>query len=136
MISNAQVVLLSLAVLIIGLVTLRYRQGRIGTFAFLLWFFLWAAAAFVILFPNSTAGVARFLGIGRGADLVLYLGAILILYLIFRLFVRLEQIDRNVTKIVRSLALREAGLSESDRDPSKISRLPDPQPTDRTGLPK
>lgn len=121
MINVAQVFLLSLAGLIIGLVILRYRQRRIGTFAFLFWLFLWAGAAVVILFPNSTVGVAHFLGIGRGADLVLYLGAIFILYLIFRLFVRLEQMDRNMTKIVRALALRDAGLSQSDHEREGLS---------------
>lgn len=110
MINDAQVILLSLALIAIGLIILRYRQGRIGTPAFLFWLLLWIVAAVVILFPHSTVGVAHFLGIGRGADLVLYLGAILILYLIFRLFVRLEQMNREITKIVRSVALREAGL--------------------------
>lgn len=121
MINDAQVFLLFLAVLIIGLVILRYRQGRIGTLTFLLWFFLWVGAAVVILFPNSTVGVAHFLGIGRGADLVLYLGAILILYLIFRVFVRLEQMDRNMTKIVRTLALRDAGLSQPDQKRERVA---------------
>jgi small membrane protein len=124
MINDAQVVLLSLAVLIIGVVVRRFRQGRIGTLAFFLWFLLWASAAVVILFPNSTVVVARYVGIGRGADLVLYLGAILILYLIFRMFVRLEQMDRNMTKIVRTLALREAGLAESDNETGHAGPLP------------
>jgi hypothetical protein len=128
MINDAQVMLLSLAVLVMGLVILRYRQRRIGTLAFLLWLFLWAVAAVVILFPNSTVGVAHFLGIGRGADLVLYLGAILILYLIFRLFVRLEQMDRNMTKIVRSLALREAGLSQPDQERERVAGPMDQKP--------
>jgi hypothetical protein len=126
MINDAQIILLSLAVFIIGVVILRYRQRRIGTFAFLSWLLLWSVAAVVILFPNSTMGVAHFLGIGRGADLVLYVGAMLIFYLIFRLFARLEQMDRNMTKIVRTLALREAGLSESDSEPSRIPPPSDP----------
>lgn len=125
MINDAQVILLSLTVLIIGLVILRYRQGRIGTFAFLLWLLLWAGAAVVILFPNSTVGVAHLLGIGRGADLVLYLSAILILYLVFRVYVRLEQMDRNMTKIVRTLALREAGLGDSEDQHNRVSAIVD-----------
>ncbi len=128
MINDAQVMLLSLAVLVMGLVILRYRQRRIGTLAFLLWLFLWAGAAVVILFPNSTAVVAHLIGIGRGADLVLYLGAILILYLIFRMFVRLEQMDRNMTKIVRALSLQEAGLSQPDQERERVSGPMDQKP--------
>jgi len=120
MINDAQIVLLSLAVLIIGVVIRRYRQGRISTLPFLSWLVLWVGAAVVILYPNSTVFVARHLGIGRGADLVLYLGAILIFYLIFRMFVRLEQMDRNMTKIVRALALRQAGLDNSSREEADV----------------
>jgi len=135
MIIHAQLLLLTLAIIIIALVALRFRQGRIGTPAFLFWIFLWVSAAVVVVYPDSTSVVARFLGIGRGADLVLYLGAILILYLIFRLFMRMEQLDRNITTIVRSMALREAGLDDSHREPSEGSRSPGPRSTPRTGSP-
>jgi hypothetical protein len=121
MISPAQFVLLSLAVLIIGTVIRRYRQKRITTFAFLLWFILWSGAAIVILFPKTTVVVARLLGIGRGADLVLYLSVILILFLIFRVYVRLEQFDSEMTQIVRDLALREAGLTDEKDEPVHLA---------------
>lgn len=114
MINLAQVLLLTLAILVMILVILRYRQRRIGALPFFLWLLLWIGAAIVILFPNSTMVVARLLGIGRGADLVLYLGVILILYLLFRMFVRLEYLDREITQIVRTLALREADLIDRE----------------------
>jgi len=113
MISAAQAVLLFLVALIMGLIILRYRQGKIGTIALLVWLFLWIGAAVVILFPNSTSVVAHFLGIARGSDLILYLSVILIFYLLFRVFVRLEQIDQGITQVVRALALRESGPSET-----------------------
>jgi hypothetical protein len=136
MINDAQIVLLTAAGLIIGVVILRYRQGKIGTLPFLLWFVLWVSAALVILFPNTTVGVARYLGIGRGVDLVLYAGGILILYLIFRMFVRFEQMDRNMTKIVRILALRDAGLSESKAETINTRPLPGENQSKDPPIPK
>ena len=122
MITFALIFLLSLVILGMGLVILRYRQRKIGTLAFLLWLVLWAGAATVIMFPNSTVMLARILGIGRGADLVLYTSLIVTLYLLFRLHVRLEQVNREVTQIVRALALREGGLRHSENDHQRASK--------------
>jgi hypothetical protein len=76
---------------------------------------LWLGAATVIAFPDSTMVAARLFGIGRGADLVLYVSIILILYLLFRVYVRLEQLDREITQIVRAVALREKDAGGTGR---------------------
>lgn len=113
MLTAAQVFLFTAAVLFMTIAILRYRQRRIGTLPFFLWLSLWIGAAVVILFPATTAVIARLVGIGRGADLVLYLSVILLLYLLFRVVVRLERMDREITQIVRTLALREEDTKKS-----------------------
>ena len=128
MITFAQIFLLSLVILGMGLVILRYRQRKIGTVAFLLWLVLWTGAAAVIMFPMSTVILARFLGIGRGADLVLYTSLIVTFYLLFRLYVRLEQVNREVTQIVRALALRDGSLRHSEDDHQRSSQPVDQNP--------
>lgn len=127
MIIIAQVLLVSLVVLAMGYVILRFRQRKVGIFSFLLWVVLWSVGAVVIVFPNSSAIIARFLGIGRGVDFVLYLSVILILYLLFRVYVRLEQVDREVTLIVRTLALRQASLAPSDDEHERTSPHSNPK---------
>lgn len=109
----AQIFLLLLVGIAMGVVILRYRQSRISSFVFALWFSLWMAAGIIILFPESTMIPARLLGLGRGTDLILYVSIIFILFLIFRIHVRLEQINREMTKVVRSIALRDAGVDQS-----------------------
>ena len=116
MIIIAQLFLLGLVVLAMGLDILRYRQGKISALGFFLWLVLWMGAATVIVFPDSTGMAARLFGLGRGVDLVLYVSIILILYLLFKVYVRLEQVDREITQIVRALALRESGPSEGEHD--------------------
>ena len=113
MLSVAQVFLLFVVVLAMGMDILRYRQSKIRTLVFLSWFILWIGATVVIVFPDSTIVIARFVGIGRGVDLIIYLTMILILYLLFRIYVRLEQVDREITQIVRTIALREEGSGHS-----------------------
>ena len=61
----------------------------------------------VALLPQTTSWVARIIGVGRGVDAVIY-GAILFLYyLVFRMFVRLEKIDHDISLVVRQLSLRK-----------------------------
>jgi hypothetical protein len=114
MISVAQLFLLSLGLLVMGVIVLRYRQRKIGLVVFLLWFFFWSGIEVVILFPKSTVDIAHLVGIGRGTDLALYLSVMLIFYLLFRMYVRLEQMNREITQIVRAVALRETGLDRRE----------------------
>ncbi len=72
--------------------------------------------------------LAHLLGIGRGADMVMYLGLILIFYLLFKVYVRLEQMDREITQIVRAVTLWEAGLGDPKNKPESPSRSLDPKP--------
>lgn len=114
MISVAQLFLLSVAVLAMGLAVIWFRQQKIGAMALLLWLFLWTGFAVVVLFPETAVVLAHLLGISRGVDLALYLSVILVFFLLFRIYVRLERVDLQITQIVRAVALREAGLIESE----------------------
>jgi hypothetical protein len=114
MISIAQLFLLSLAILAMGIGTLWFRQRKIGAMALLLWLVLWIGFAVVVLFPETAVVVAHLLGISRGVDLALYLSVILIFFVLFRIYMRLEQVDRQITQIVRAVALREAGLEHQE----------------------
>jgi len=69
------------------------------------WFLFWVAVLVAVWVPNFLTKLANFLGIGRGADLVFYLGLLALFFLIFHLYVRLEKIEKNITKIVQADAL-------------------------------
>jgi hypothetical protein len=69
---------------------------------------VWLAAVVTVLWPESTIRVARWMGIGRGADLVLYFFVIAFLLAIFYFYYRMMQLEAALTTIVRQLALRDA----------------------------
>lgn len=83
----------------------RAKDLRFGEFIF--WLFLWVAIAVVVLYPKTSTIVANMLGVGRGADLLIYSSLLLIFYLLFRIFMRLEKIKRQITKVVIDQALKE-----------------------------
>ena len=57
--------------------------------------------------PNTTDLIARKLGVGRGVDIAMYLSILTIFYLLFRSFAKVEDLDRQLTRVVRANALRE-----------------------------
>lgn len=72
------------------------------------WTTLWVAAAAAIARPESTAIVARALGIQRGADLIFYLAILGMFVGFFLIYVRLRRLDEGLTAVVRRLAITEA----------------------------
>ena len=74
----------------------------------ILWLGFWVVSALAIIWPNFTRNVANFLGIGRGADLVMYCGFLAAAIGFFFFYLRFRQLEANLTKIVRHLALQEA----------------------------
>src|SRR3989344_8784781 len=83
------------------------QHNRISLASFLIWFILWLFVLLVFWQPDATSYLANILGIGRGADLVVYLSILVIFYLLFKIFVRLNKIDSDITKLVRADALKQ-----------------------------
>lgn len=84
---------------------LRFRERAIGGGQFLFWCGLWLLAFFTIFYPDFTSYWARLLGIGRGADAILYASVMILFYLVFRLHVFIEDIRQEITTLVREIAL-------------------------------
>lgn len=68
----------------------------------------WIAVGGVALSPQTTDVVAKLVGVGRGADFIIYLSMIALFYLMFKLFGKIEDVEREITKLVRKLAIEEA----------------------------
>jgi hypothetical protein len=105
--TNIQVVLAALILLNVIRIYWRFRNGGITRRSFLWWLFLWACAFVVVIRPEGINRVADFLGVGRGADVVLYLALVLVFFLLFKLFSRTVKLEGDIEKIVRALALRD-----------------------------
>src|SRR5947209_7092514 len=69
---------------------------------------VWLAAAFAIARPDWVQYLAESVGIHRGADLVFYLFALTFLGASFFFYSRLIRMQRQMTQMIRHLALQEA----------------------------
>ena len=77
----------------------------------MLWTLIWLAAGIAILWPGVTGVVANVLGIGRGADLLLYCSVVMMMIGFLMVYARLRRLRREMTLLVRRLAIREAAVS-------------------------
>lgn len=84
----------------------RFRAKEISYWSLIFWLLFWIVVAMVVWQPNLSTELANRLGVGRGTDLVMYVSVAVLFYLMFRQTVRLEKMEKNVTKIVREIALR------------------------------
>jgi hypothetical protein len=113
-----QVVLTCFAVFAVSRVLIRYRRGGLRLLHLALWLLFWAAVIVVAVHPTTTDRLANLLGVGRGVDTAMYLSLLLIFYLLFRSFAKIEDMDRQLTRVVRANALREMeeDLAASDKE--------------------
>jgi len=76
------------------------------------------AAALSVLFPGALSWLAHKVGVGRGADLVLYILVVAFMLISVILFRRMAELERRYVVLARELAIRQA--QEPDRqEPSK-----------------
>lgn len=80
-----------------------------------------ACAALAVLFPSALTHVARALGVGRGADLVLYLLCVSFLFVAISVYRRLADLHDRYVELVRHVALLEADARErADEAPQPL----------------
>lgn len=87
------------------LVWKRQQDGLLSWRSTLWWLLIWLALVWMVWYPSSTQTVADILGIGRGVDLIIYSALVFIFLTIFRLTVKIELLQRDITKVVRKNAL-------------------------------
>lgn len=100
-----QFILIIFIVFALSRVYLRVKEGTFSFGEALFWLGLFSISAFGVIDPGFTTFLARQLGIGRGADVAIYLSIVLLFYMIFRIHVMMENLRHEHTKLVREIAL-------------------------------
>ncbi|MBU1203224.1 DUF2304 domain-containing protein [Patescibacteria group bacterium] len=103
-----QIIITLFVLVILFKLFVQKQKNKISLFSFIIWFLLWLAVLVVFWQPDTTTYLANVLGIGRGADLVVYISIVVIFYMLFRIFVRLNKIENEITKAVREDAIKNA----------------------------
>ena len=100
-----QIFLIIFLLFALSRVFLQYKAGNLSLLNFLFWSFLFAAAIYLTAFPGQASKLAVFLGIGRGVDAGIYISIAVLFYLVFRLYIYLENVMQEITELIRKLSL-------------------------------
>ncbi len=91
---------------------LQYRNKAISPLALTAWFLVWAIIVFFTWWPAFTDLIANTVGVGRGVDALVYFSIIVLFYGVFRIYIKLEFIEREITSLVRRIALDKVNEKE------------------------
>ena len=109
-------ILLIVVVLLLSLYMFKANLGAKQTAWRRLGVLLFAVAAVVVvIFPGITTTVARFVGVGRGADLLLYGLVIVGLYNMLMQAKQRNAAERRLTKLAREVAITHTVLGEDEK---------------------
>ena len=107
---------LAIALVLVGLYLLKARKSASQQAIRRLFILVALLAGFVaVLFPNYTNEVASYLGIGRGADLLLYAFVVFSLFYVVHQYRRQLWQEKVTTDLARALTLAQADIEDLKR---------------------
>ena len=93
------------ALIAIRRVVARYRRRGGLTLEFVLWMFVFSGIGIVVFIPQKTDQFAKWLGVSSGFNALSFIAITGLLYAVYRLVSRMHVIQRDLTHLVRALAL-------------------------------
>lgn len=96
-----------LAVLMMIKTAADFKKNKVTLPVFLFWIILWLVIITVAVLPQVTGFLDKLLsGENRGLDAIVYFSIFFIFYIIFKIIAKLDRIEREITEIIRHLALK------------------------------
>ncbi len=102
-----QIVAPALGLLMILTAFSKLRRKQQSIREFITWTVIWFGISAAALFPVWTGWVARITGIKSNINAIVFTALIVIFYLLFKIILRQEKLEQDLTLMVRYEALRE-----------------------------
>ena len=84
------------------------RKNSISRTEFYLWLFFWIFSGLGIVFLKSIDSLVAYLGFSStGIDVLLYLAIAVLFYLLFRIRIKMEKIEKDITTLVRKISIND-----------------------------
>ena len=101
-----QILAIIFALFALSRALLRMKDGNLSMAEFFFWNIIWMGMIIIAFIPDTFTVVANFFGVGRGVDFLLYTSVAALFYLVFRVYIKTEKIEQDITKIVSEVALK------------------------------
>jgi len=76
------------------------------------------AGVLFVFWPSITNSIAHFMGVGRGADLFLYLAISIGSVVFFGFYLRIRSLELRNVELVRQLAIQQFYIDRSSSEPN------------------
>lgn len=111
-----QIIALIFIAFFLARVVWQKQKKQISPQEFIFWLLFWLIAGLAILSLKTIDQLVAQIGFsGSGIEVLLYLSVAILFYLVFRLRLKLEKIDRSITRLVRDNALNEHKITDKRR---------------------
>lgn len=117
---NAIKILVVIALVISLARLMRFKTKRaIDLQALLFWSAILIGSVVLFINPAISENIARIIGIGRGTDSMFFLGILLLFYLNFQLYMRIQRLDRAITTLTQNTSKEIHLLKHPEESHSK-----------------
>lgn len=101
---NIQILITILILFAISRIVFRVLHDRTSLVHLYLWGGLWVCVLIATWSPWILGELGRLLGVGRGVDVLIYVGILVLYYLVYRIYAFIQNQEKRITKLVRSNA--------------------------------
>ncbi len=108
-----QIIITILVIIALSVIVKRTSQNKLSLGQAATWFLMWLIVLIVFWYPESTSYLASALGIGRGADLIIYVAILVMFYMLFRMYLRMDKLSGDITKVVRKVGIDEVNKKDN-----------------------
>lgn len=97
---------------------IRWRKGASLPSEFAFWALVWSGISVVVFVPHTTDRFARFIGVSTGFNALVFISIVGLLFAVYRLFVRTQMLERDLTQLVRAQTLAHPERVEPTERPA------------------
>ncbi len=106
MIIGVQIIGIIFSFIMIYFAYLHYSRGEISIGENLTWWVIWVATIFLIIFPDLLRDFSQKVLITRAFDLMVIGGFILVITIIFKVYIKVKQLEKKMERLTRNDALK------------------------------
>jgi hypothetical protein len=110
-----QLVKLVLIPLMIGLVFVYFAKIRSQLLDSLVVLLIAGFGIALVIWPEMASGLAHLVGVGRGADLLMYISLMGIMFLLILIYSRLRELEAYITHLARDIAISRSAFLTDDK---------------------
>ncbi len=103
-----QIIAIGIIVFFLLRLLFQKKKNNISGTEFFLWQFFWIFSILVIVFIKQIDYLVALLGFSSaGIDVLLYLSIVIMFYLLFKIRIKMEKMEKEITILVKKIAIND-----------------------------